>query len=79
MTRRTPSPPADGVLRLPDGDLLLAGLALHTQLDRLLLDGASLPARVHLRSEVAEAQPALLDLFADLDAVVGDTGLAHRP
>ncbi|WP_327652007.1 GOLPH3/VPS74 family protein [Micromonospora aurantiaca] len=59
-------------------DLALAGLALHTQLDTTLLDGASPAVRSHLRRLVEQSWPPLRDLLADLGSVVGGAVLSHR-
>ncbi len=59
-------------------DVALAGLAMHTQLDPILLDGAPLAARAFLRQQVEQAHLPLRDLLADLGAVVGGAVLSHR-
>ncbi|PZG08817.1 GPP34 family phosphoprotein [Micromonospora craterilacus] len=64
--------------RLNAFDVALAGLAMHTQLDPILLDGAPLAARTFLRQQVEQAHPPLRDLLADLGAVVGGAVLSHR-
>ncbi|GIJ13024.1 GPP34 family phosphoprotein [Micromonospora andamanensis] len=64
--------------RLNAFDVALAGLALHTQLDPILLDGAPLAARAFLREQVEQAPVPLRDLLADLGAVVGGAVLSHR-
>ncbi|MDG4797641.1 GPP34 family phosphoprotein [Micromonospora sp. WMMD1082] len=64
--------------RLNAFDLALAGLAVQTQLDPILLDGAPLAARALLRQQVEQAPPPLRDLLADLGAVVGGAVLSHR-
>ncbi|MGC5332838.1 GOLPH3/VPS74 family protein [Micromonospora sp. DT62] len=64
--------------RLNSFDVVLAGLALHTQLDRALLDGASLAVRTHLRQVVAQAPQPVRDLLADLGSAVGGSVLSHR-
>ncbi|MBL6280177.1 GPP34 family phosphoprotein [Micromonospora fiedleri] len=58
-------------------DLALAGLALHTQLDPILLDGTPPAARALLRQQIEHALP-LRELLADLGAVVGGAVLSHR-
>ncbi|MFE9187929.1 GPP34 family phosphoprotein [Micromonospora haikouensis] len=63
---------------LDDVDVTLAGLALHTQLDRALLDGAPFAARVHLRQLVHRPSSPLGDLFAELDSAIGGAVLSHR-
>ncbi|MFG1888129.1 GPP34 family phosphoprotein [Micromonospora sp. NPDC049051] len=64
--------------RLNSFDVVLAGLALHTQLDRALLDGASLAVRTHLRQVVAQTPQPVRDLLADLSSAVGGSVLSHR-
>ncbi|MEV6813290.1 GPP34 family phosphoprotein [Micromonospora sp. NPDC051296] len=64
--------------RLNAFDVALTGLALHTQLDPILLDGAPLATRAFLRQQVEQAHPPLRDLLADLGAVVGGAVLSHR-
>ncbi|WFE47598.1 GPP34 family phosphoprotein [Verrucosispora sp. WMMD1129] len=64
--------------RLNAFDVALAGLALRTQLDPILLDGAPSAARGFLRKQVEQAPPPLSDLLADLGAVVGGAVLSHR-
>ncbi|WP_433528381.1 GOLPH3/VPS74 family protein [Micromonospora sp. CA-263727] len=64
--------------RLNAFDVALAGLAVHTQLDSVLLDGAPLAARAFLGQQVEQAHPPLRDLLADLGAVVGGAVLSHR-
>ncbi|MFI7650912.1 GPP34 family phosphoprotein [Micromonospora sp. NPDC049460] len=64
--------------RLNTFDQALAGLTLHTQLDTVLLDGATLTVRAHLRRVVEQARPPLRDLFADLASVIGAHVLSHR-
>ncbi|WP_341716548.1 GPP34 family phosphoprotein [Micromonospora sp. FIMYZ51] len=64
--------------QLNDFDVTLAGLAVHTHLDSLLLDGASSTTRVFLRRQVERAHPQLRALFADLGSVVDASVLAHR-
>ncbi|MFI7026957.1 GPP34 family phosphoprotein [Micromonospora sp. NPDC049900] len=59
-------------------DVALAGIALHTQLDPILLDGAPLAARTYLRQQVEQALLPLRELLADLGAVVGGAVLSHR-
>nr|WP_205807711.1 GPP34 family phosphoprotein [Micromonospora sp. HNM0581] len=59
-------------------DVALAGLALHTQLDPILLDGTPLAVRAFLRHQVDQAPPPLRNLLADLGAVVGNAVLSHR-
>ncbi|RIV32713.1 GOLPH3/VPS74 family protein [Micromonospora radicis] len=64
--------------RLNAFDIALAGIAVHTQLDPILLDGAPLSARAFLRRQVEQAPLPLRDLLADLGAVVGGAVLSHR-
>ncbi|WP_165521922.1 GOLPH3/VPS74 family protein [Micromonospora zingiberis] len=64
--------------RLNAFDVALAGLALHTQLDPILLDGAPQAARAFLRRQVEQAPMPLRELLADLGAVVGGAVLSHR-
>ncbi|MFG1886259.1 GPP34 family phosphoprotein [Micromonospora sp. NPDC049051] len=64
--------------RLTSFDVVLAGLALHTQLDRALLDGASLAVRTHLRQVVAQAPQPVRELLAELDSAVGGSVLSYR-
>ncbi|TCB96502.1 GPP34 family phosphoprotein [Micromonospora zingiberis] len=59
-------------------DVALAGLASHTGLDPVLLDGTPLAIRASLRQQVERAHPPLRDLLADLGAVVGGAVLSHR-
>ncbi|MGW0505945.1 GOLPH3/VPS74 family protein [Micromonospora sp. NPDC003241] len=59
-------------------DVALAGLASHTHLDSVLLDGTPLATRAFLRQQVEQAPPPLRDLLADLGAVVGGAVLSHR-
>ncbi|GGM66796.1 hypothetical protein GCM10011608_60150 [Micromonospora sonchi] len=59
-------------------DVALAGLAVHTQLDPILLDGTPPATRAFLRHQVELAPLPLRDLFADLGAVVGASVLSHR-
>ncbi|WP_327038362.1 GOLPH3/VPS74 family protein [Micromonospora maris] len=64
--------------RLNAFDVALAGLAMHTQLDPILLDGTPVAVRAFLRQQVEQAPPPLRDLLADLGAVVGSAVLSHR-
>ncbi|MDG4793490.1 GPP34 family phosphoprotein [Micromonospora sp. WMMD1082] len=64
--------------RLNAFDVALAGVALHTQLSPILLDGTPLAVRAFLRQQIEQAHPPLRDLLADLGAVVGGTVLSHR-
>ncbi|MDG4796928.1 GPP34 family phosphoprotein [Micromonospora sp. WMMD1082] len=59
-------------------DVALAGVALHTQLSPILLDGTSPTTRAFLRQQIEQAHPPLRDLLADLGAVVGGAVLSHR-
>lgn len=59
-------------------DQALAGLALHTQLAPILLDGTPLAVRAFLRHQVDQVPAPLRDLLADLGAVVGGAVLSHR-
>ncbi|PZG08048.1 GPP34 family phosphoprotein [Micromonospora craterilacus] len=59
-------------------DLTLAGLAAHTQLDPILLDGTPLATRAFLRQQIEHAPLPVRDLLADLGAVVGGAVLSHR-
>ncbi|PZF99423.1 GOLPH3/VPS74 family protein [Micromonospora endophytica] len=64
--------------RLNAFDAALAGLALHTALDPILLDGAPQATRAFLREQVNQTPLPLRDLLADLGAVVGGAVLSHR-
>ncbi|MGC4771556.1 GOLPH3/VPS74 family protein [Micromonospora sp. DT44] len=59
-------------------DLALAGLVMHTGLDRYVLDGAPYATGAHLRGLLDAAWPALRDLLADLGTAIGNSVLTHR-
>ncbi|WKU03784.1 GPP34 family phosphoprotein [Micromonospora sp. HUAS LYJ1] len=63
---------------LPEHDVLLAGLAAHTQLDVALLDGASWLARDYLSLLVEHLFPPWPGLLGELGAAVGAAVLSHR-
>ncbi|WP_050592770.1 GOLPH3/VPS74 family protein [Salinispora pacifica] len=63
---------------LTERDILLAGLAQHTQLAAAVLDGAPKSAWQYLEQQLAQLPPQLTDLLADLGVAVGTAVLSHR-
>lgn len=59
-------------------DTCLAGLALATGLDRMLLDGTPPEAKTYLIWAVSSLHPPMLRLVQHTQAAVGDLVLAHR-